>query len=60
MFEDGPRRGKALGERVCSEHFTCLVGILRHSPDLDIAKDPARYSRKVVEVILTRVQESKT
>lgn len=60
MFEDGPRRGKALDERVCSENFTHLVGILRYSPDLDIAKDPARYSRKVVEVILTGVQELKT
>jgi TetR/AcrR family transcriptional regulator len=96
MFEDGPRRGKALAERVCSEHFTRLVDILRdgrargelrkdcdlaiiahllvsadiffmqasdilrHSPDLDFAEDPARYSRKVVEVILTGVQESIT
>ena len=96
MFEDGPRRGKVLAERVCSENFTRLVDILRdgrargelskdcdpaiiahllvsaniffmqardmlrHSPDLDFAEDPARYSRKVVEVILTGVQESKT
>lgn len=96
MLEDGPRRGKAMAERVCSENFTRLVGILRdgrargelskdcdpaiiahllvsaniffmqardmlrHSPELDFANDPALYSRKVVEVILTGVRESKT
>lgn len=34
--------------------------MLRHSPELDFAEDPAGYSRKVVEIILTGVQESKT
>ena len=34
--------------------------MLRHSPELDFAEDPAGYSRKVVEIILSGVRESKT